>query len=123
MSTHPRSSSPLPFTTTPANTGRPGRTPTVLRIDRRREVRSEAAARLPATYSDGERHGITHLEVVDQSASGLGALTRSPIEPGMVVTICPEGSAVPWVTGRAVRCAREGEMWRVGLVFDRRAAA
>jgi hypothetical protein len=41
----------------------------------------------------------------------------------MLVTICPEGSTVPWLSARVARCVAEGRFFRVGLAFDRRLAA
>lgn len=97
--------------------------PRTLRIERRREDREPAAGAVPATYSGNGRYGITHLELVDRSPAGIGARTRTRIEPGMIVTICPEGSRVPWLLARATRCTPEGEGFRVGLAFDHRRAA
>lgn len=87
------------------------------KLERRGEVREAHEGRLIASYTDGAtRSGITHLELVDRSAGGMGARSRVRIEPGMIVTICPEGSTVPWVSARAARCEREeGGWWRVGL--------
>lgn len=98
-------------------------TPGPLRIERRAEGREPAFGTLAATYSGGGRHGITHLELVDRSPSGLGALARAPIDPGMIVTIRPEGSSCPWLSGRVTRCTPEGEGYRIGLAFSRRSAA
>ena len=95
-----------------------------LRLERRREEREPATGRLAASYSNGRRCGITQLEIVDRSPSGMGALSRSEIEEGMTVTICPEGSTIPWMSGRAARSVKQRDgMWRVGLVFQRRMAA
>lgn len=94
-----------------------------LRMERRREDREPSVGIVSATYSGPGRFGITHLEIVDRSAGGLGARTRTQIEPGMTVTICPEGSTIPWLSGRATRCTPEGDGYRIGLVFDRRRAA
>ncbi len=89
------------------------------KLERRGDERIACAERLRvlASYSDGAtRSGITHLELVDRSAGGMGARSRVKIDPGMIVTICPEGSTVPWVSARAARCEREeGGWWRVGL--------
>lgn len=94
-----------------------------LRLERRREDREPASGTVAATYQGFGRHGITHLEMLDRSSSGIGARTRTAIEPGMIVTICPEGSNVPWLSARATRCTPEGDGYRVGLAFDRRRAA
>lgn len=96
----------------------------VFKIERRREPRAKADGRLPASYTNGtNRCGITYLDVLDRSPSGMGVLTRSPIEPGMTVTISPDGKSAPWMRAVAVRCTRAGEMFRVGVRFSRLAAA
>ena len=94
------------------------------RLERRRETRAQADGRLPASYTNGaDRCGITYLDVLDRSPSGMGVLTRTPIEPGMIVTISPDGKSAPWQRAVAVRCVRVGEMFRVGVRFSRLAAA
>ena len=118
MPTNARIARPLSPRTT-----NPRRSHGTLRIERRTQVRESAFGTLAATYSGEGRHGITHLQLVDRSASGLGAITRTQIDPGMIVTICPEGSTIPWLSGRVTRCTPDGESYRIGLVFDRRSAA
>ena len=94
------------------------------KLERRCEKRHGAEGALSASYSNGrDRFGITRLELVDRSARGLGVRTRVRIEPGEMVTICPEGSTIPWVSARAVRCVEgEGE-FVVGLQYCAGAAA
>lgn len=94
-----------------------------LPFERRREAREGADGTLAASYAGLGRVGITQLELIDRSESGLGVRTRVEMEPGMIVTICPKGSRIPWVSGRAVRCERDGDSWRVGLAFESRIAA
>lgn len=94
-----------------------------LRFERRREDRESAEGSLAASYAGDGRVGITRLELIDRSPSGLGVRTRVRIEPGMIVTICPKGSTIPWMAGCAVRCEPDGEAWRVGIAFDTRRAA
>ncbi len=94
------------------------------KLERRREERHSAEGMVSASYSNGvDRFGITHLELVDRSPGGLGARTRARIEPGEIVTICPKGSTIPWVSARAVRCVESGEGFVVGLKYAGRAAA
>jgi hypothetical protein len=94
------------------------------KLERRREDRHEAEGSLHASYSTGPDHfGITNLELVDRSSHGLGALTNSPIDPGTTVTICPEGSSVPWLSARAVRCIKQGDRFCIGLCYSGPAAA
>lgn len=95
-----------------------------LKLERRGSEREPAARTMAATYTNGrDRFGLTHLELFDRSESGVGAMTRSPLEPGMHVTICPEGSNIPWAGAVCIRCEPAGEMYRVGLAFTRRRAA
>ena len=94
------------------------------KLERRCEKRLGAAGTLSASYSNGrDRFGITHLELVDRSARGLGVRTRVRIEPGGMVTICPEESTIPWVSARAVRCVESDGEFVVGLKYCASAAA
>ncbi len=87
-----------------------------------------ATGSVPATYSDGRGHvGITSLELLDTSVSGLGVRCASPIGPGMIVAIRPDsargGIGLSWLTALAVRSTRDGNHYRVGLRFARAIAA
>lgn len=94
------------------------------KLERRRERRDAAEGLLCASYSGPGRAGITHLRLVDRSAGGLGAYTRTALKPGMVVTVCPEGSTLAWMKATAVRCEPAGEEgYRVGLRYVGAAAA
>lgn len=94
-----------------------------LRLERRAEARQPAKGLLAASYSGNGRVGITQIEIVDRSVSGLGVRSRVQIEPGMAIAICPEGASIPWLSGRAVRCVPEKDGWRVGIAFNPRRAA
>lgn len=95
-----------------------------LKIDRRCETREHADGSLTASYTDtGARYGIARLEIVDRSDQGMGVLTRARIEPGMIVTIRPEGHSVPWLSAVAVRCEPSEHKFHVGLRFNNRHAA
>jgi len=110
-----------------ARGGGSDRRPTLLdpfRMERRTDRREPAWGTLSASYANGAEHlGITHLELVDRSRTGLGARTRTRIQPGATVTICPEGSSVPWLAARAVRCEQLADGYRVGLRYIGPAAA
>jgi hypothetical protein len=94
------------------------------KLERRREERYAAEGMVSASYSNGvDRFGITHLELVDRSPRGLAARTRVRIEPGEIVTICPEGSTIPWVSAKAVRCEESDGEFVVGLNYCGNAAA
>lgn len=95
-----------------------------LKLERRASEREAATGSISATYTNGkDRYGLTHLQVVDRSEGGIGALTRSAIEPGMRVTMCPNGSRIPWLGALCVRCEPVGELFRVGLAYTPRRAA
>ena len=88
------------------------------KLERRREERHETEGTLSASYSNGvDRFGITHLELVDRSPGGLGVKSRVRIESGETVTICPEGSTIPWVSARAVRCVENDGAFVVGMRY------
>jgi len=98
-----------------------------LKLERRSSEREASTGSISATYTNGkDRYGLTHLQVVDRSDGGIGALTRSAIEPGMRVTICPEGSRTPWLGALCVRCEPAGgkdDLYRIGLAYTPRRAA
>lgn len=143
MARLPRSNEPTTLTPTPRDlkpagkgkAGRDRRPPAnPLRFERRREARETVEPKrdgslptLTGTYSDGQdRFGILHMELLDQSRCGLGVRSRTRVEPGMRVTICPAGSSVPWLTAVAVRCEPEpgdDSRHRIGLSLSPRFAA
>ncbi len=88
------------------------------KLERRREERHAAEGTLSASYSNGvDRFGITHLELVDRSPGGLCVKSHVRIEPGETITICPEGSTIPWVSARAVRCTENDGAFLVGMRY------
>jgi hypothetical protein len=95
------------------------------KLERRCEPRYADEGSLSASYSSAPdappAFGITHLQVVDPR--GLGATSRTPIRPGSRVTICPEGSTIPWLAATAVRCEPCEEGFRIGLKYSGAAAA
>lgn len=94
------------------------------KIERRRSLREPAEGVLAASYRGEGRFGITHLQLLDRSDRGLGAHSDVRIDPGMTVTICPEGSTLPWVSATAVRCQPDAEGgYTVGLQYSGCAAA
>ena len=94
------------------------------KLERRRENRHDAEGSLRASYSTDPGHfRIASLELVDRSPRGLGVTTSARIEPGTMVTICPEGSSIPWLSALAVRCEPRGEAFRIGLRYSGPVAA
>jgi len=97
--------------------------PVSYRFERRACPRERVRATASAVYADGRgRAGLTPIEMVDSSTGGIGLRSRCRIEPGMMVTIF-HGSGTSWIEGVAVRCAADGERFRVGLAVERRMAA
>lgn len=95
------------------------------KIERRFGEREAASGKLVATFSNNrDRFGITHLDLIDRSEFGVGVRSRTPIDPGMIVTLCPEGSAIPWQMTEAARCVQTGRhSFRIGLRYLHREAA
>ncbi|MBY0311475.1 MAG: PilZ domain-containing protein [Phycisphaerales bacterium] len=99
------------------------------KLERRRLVREEAEGVLRASYSvpatddQPARFGITQIKLVDRSPGGLGAIAAIELEPGMSITICPEGSSIAWLSARVARCERIEEGFRIGLRYADLAAA
>lgn len=99
------------------------------KLERRRLVREEAKGVLcasysaPATADQPARFGITQIKLVDRSPGGLGAIAAVELEPGMSVTICPEGSTIAWLSARVARCEPVADGYRIGLRYAELAAA
>lgn len=92
--------------------------------ERRRFPRRSADASLTATYTDWQgRVGVTHIKVVDSSLTGLGIESPVALTPGMTVSLCDGSAPIATRSGVVVRCQRDGDSHRVGLAFQRRAAA
>src|SRR6185436_19487029 len=92
-------------------------------FERRRETRHEAKGSLHASYTCGGRFGITHLDLLDRSPSGMGATSRTMIECGATVMICPEGSTIPWLRAQVVRCEEVDGEYVVGMKYTGAAKA
>jgi hypothetical protein len=92
--------------------------------ERRRLPRSAAGGRVLATVtrSTGDV-AVVGVQLVDSSAAGLGLYSPVFVEPGDLVGLHFDGSALPSRLGRVVRCEPHGEGYRVGLAAARRVAA
>ncbi|MBC7834408.1 MAG: hypothetical protein H7Y88_04815 [Phycisphaerales bacterium] len=88
-----------------------------LRFDRRRETREAVTGSVVATVrGDNGYAALSRMELVDSSDSGLGLCSPTPIEPGMIVTICVGKRPIAAFTAMATRCAREENgHYRVGV--------
>jgi len=112
------------------------RVPDSLKFERRREARHRMYARVTAVArpdltnkndtSHGEAGQICALELVDQSASGLGAWSIDPVSMGSRVTVFfaahgtdPGFNAV----GRVVRCVKAEGGYSIGLQLESQMAA
>lgn len=93
------------------------------KLDRRRETRHEAEGSVRASYTCDGRFGITHLDLIDRSPSGLGVTSRTKIDRGATVMICPEGSTIPWLSARVVRCEELDGEYVVGMKYTGPATA
>ncbi len=93
-----------------------------LRFDRRVDERLPASGSAIGAFVDAEgAFTLTRVEVVDESAAGLGLLSPVEIPSGRRCTLC--AGLVPHESGVVTRCRPEGEAFRVGLRCDRREAA
>ena len=94
------------------------------KLERRREARETSGGTLCASYTNhDDRVGITYLDVLDRSSSGLRVRSRTQLDPGMSVHICPDGATVPWLHASAVRCEPDGPGFIIGLRLAPLAAA
>ena len=113
------------------------RVPDSFKFERRREPRHRLYARVTAVarperrlgevdHSRGEAGQICALELVDQSASGLGAWSVEPVSLGSRVTIFfPAHGSEPGFNsvGRVVRCVRAQDGYSIGLQLESQMAA
>ncbi|MEM7625385.1 MAG: PilZ domain-containing protein [Planctomycetota bacterium] len=113
------------------------RVPDSFKFERRREPRHRLYARVTAVArpdrssgdagSMGDEAGqICALELVDQSASGLGAWSIEPVGIGSRVTVFfPAHGAEPGfnMVGRVVRCAPAQGGYSIGLQIESQMAA
>ena len=85
------------------------------KFDRRRAPRRAAPGWLPATFNDGERFGVTSVEVLDAGPAGLGLRSRSRLEPGTTIALHHPGARFPAVTATVVRCTPDDDAFILGL--------
>ncbi len=109
----------------------------VLRFDRRREARDIETGRVMASFRDHQgQSGLSWVQVVDSSDSGLGVRSPVPVPAGAVVYFLSEvagrgtrpaiGQSHTRVAALAVCCPNEPDadgMFRVGLRLRRNRAA
>lgn len=109
------------------------RVPDSFKFEQRREPRHKLYARVtavaenPSEERDVRGAGqICSLELVDQSASGLGAWSVEPVALGAKVTVFfPAHGAEPGFNsvGRVVRCCPQGGGYSIGLLLEAQMAA
>lgn len=94
-----------------------------LRIERRGWPRANCEEAVTAVFSDDARMGVTRMDVVDKSLTGLGARCRNELAPGMRVRLTAPGVNIPTRSGTVVRCIPEADHYNVGIRLDRALAA
>ncbi len=104
------------------------RVPDSFKFEQRREPRHKLYARVTAVAENpAEAHDvrgagqICSLELVDQSASGLGAWSVEPVALGAKVTVFfPAHGAEPGFNciGRVVRCTPQNGGHSIGLLLE-----
>ncbi len=95
-----------------------------LRFERRAVDRWPLAGAATACRLGGERFGdTTALKMRDYSEEGLGAICRSPIEPGAIISVAFRAPGQPARQGVVLRCLPCGEGYHVAIRFERRWAA
>lgn len=104
----------------PASSDQPDR----LRLERRCEERRPASGSVMGAFVDVEgAFMLTRVELVDESAAGLGLLSPVEIEPGRRFTLYAGPLHLAHDSGVVTRCRPEGRGYRVGLWCDRLMAA
>lgn len=95
------------------------------RFERRAHGRERISGEAMAAFFDEDGAlGLTRVQLVDASESGLGLVCPVQIEKGARFCLYSESLALPHTTGFVARCDAEGEDWRVGLrCCDARRAA
>lgn len=103
-----------------------------LRFERRMAERFETIGQVEAVRMspvDPQRKGSTNIEpkvdlsLIDESITGAGFRSETPMAPGTVLEVRIGPSSAPWKTGRVVRCVAMGKCFRVGVEYGRRLAA
>ena len=79
--------------------------------------------RLMRVTDHTNRFGVVRLQLTDYSPTGFGGLVYGQVEEGMKLMVCPPGTPTPGRGGRIVRCRHENGAYRVGVEYDRLAAA
>ncbi len=95
-----------------------------LRFERRRHERFTLPGEVTAIRIDGERFGERHgLKMLDYSPAGLGAISPSVLEPGVMVSVEFQAAEYPPRRGVVVRCLPCGNGYRLAIRFELRLAA
>jgi len=95
-----------------------------LKFERRACERWSAIGQLEAVRCDGMgRSSLLRLDLVDESAGGLAAVTRVPMPPGSRLSVRSAPNSEHWRPGVVVRCCPSGSGYRIGVAYERRQAA
>lgn len=96
--------------------------PVSFKFDRRRGRRlaSTPPGSMRAVFADGEgRFGIAQVDLLDACPGGLGIRTTGEIEPGMTVSLHPQGSRFAAFTATVVHRTPCEDGYRLGLAIQR----
>ncbi len=89
-------------------------------------ISGRATAVSCAASPEGPRNRIRSLQLLNISATGLGAVSQDPIEEGSTITVFfpPHGPDRGFdACGRVTRCRPTGQGHQVGVRFDPKPAA
>ena len=95
----------------------------VIPFERRRSLREPIAGSAMAAVRGDAHSRLLPVTLADVSASGLGVRSATPITEGTLIELHTNASGMPSCIGRVASVRREGNAWRLGLHFQRRAAA
>jgi|GEM_PF-1086074 len=97
-----------------------------LRFERRQAERFEAIGQVEAVRMgpvDTLMEPKVDLRLIDESMTGAGFGSETPLAPGTQLDVRIGSGSAPWKSCRVVRCIAGSRGYRVGVEFDRRLAA
>lgn len=95
-----------------------------LKFERRAGDRAPAGGSMQAVIASGvDMPLLLRLQLIDASATGLGAVVPSPIDIGSRLSIRVDPVHGAWKTGSVVRCVPCEGGYRLGVLYSQRKAA
>lgn len=95
-----------------------------LKFERRAGDRAPAGGSMQAVIASGiDMPLLLRLQLIDASATGLGAIVPSPIDVGSRLSIRVDPVHGAWKTGSVVRCVPCEGGYRLGVLYSQRKAA